>query len=109
MTLGELYTVLKATGYPVAYSHFVVTPTNPMPSPPFINYVEAYTSNQFADNKVHYKVKNTQVELYTDKKDLTAESTLENVLDTNEIPYEVTETYIESEKLFQRIYEIGVI
>lgn len=109
MSLTELVLVLKATGYPVAYSHFVVTSLNPMPKPPFINYIEAYTSNQFADNKVHHKMKNMQIELYTKLKDLTAEQKLEDELDRNEIPYDVTETYIESEKLYQRIYETRLI
>jgi hypothetical protein len=109
MTLVELKQILDATGYPVAYSHFTETPTNPIPSPPFITYLVVSSSNQFADNKVHKKIQNVQVELYTDYKDLVAESTLENLLDANEIPYETTETFIESEKLFQKIYEIGVI
>lgn len=26
MTLGELIKILEATGYPVAYSHFIATP-----------------------------------------------------------------------------------
>jgi hypothetical protein len=104
MTLGELKLLLNQTGYPVAYSHF-----NSTVNAPFITYLEAFSSNQFADNKVHTKVKNVQVELYTNYKDLTAESTLEDILDANEIPYETTETFIESEQLFQKIYEIGVI
>ena len=31
MTLEELNKVLKATGYPVAYSHFTSNPKNPLP------------------------------------------------------------------------------
>lgn len=109
MTLAELNLMLKATGYPVAYSHFVATTKNPLPVAPFICYVEAFTSNQFADNKVNHKMKNMQIELYTIKKDLTAELAIENKFDENEIPYDVTETYIESEKLYQRIYETRLI
>jgi hypothetical protein len=104
MTLAELYILLKATGYPVAYSHFSATP-----SIPFITYVSAYSSNFIADNKVHQKINNVQVELYTNKKDLTAEKKLEDVLDNNEIPYETTETFIDSESLFQKIYEVRLI
>jgi hypothetical protein len=104
MTLVELKQLLDTTGYPVAYSHF----NNPVEAP-FITYLVAFSSNQFADNKVHKKIQNIQVELYTNFKDLTAESTLESILDANEIPYETTETFIDSEQLFQKIYEIGVI
>jgi hypothetical protein len=104
MNLAELNQLLRQTGYPVAYSHF-----NSAKEAPFITYLVAFSSNQFADNKVHKKIQNVQVELYTNYKDLTAESTLETILDANEIPYETTETFIESEQLFQKIYEIGVI
>ncbi len=104
MTLIELKQILDTTGYPVAYSHY-----NSPPSTPYIAYLVAFSSNFHADNQSYAKVQNAQVELYTDKKDLTAEETLEDVLDQNEIPYDATETFIESEQLFQRIYEIGVI
>lgn len=109
MILSELNTILKATGYPVAYSHFTVTTNNPAPIPPYITYLVAYSSNFMADNKVYKKIDNLQIELYTREKDLVAEKKVEDLLDTNEIPYETTETWIESEKLFQKIYEIGVI
>ncbi len=109
MTLAELSQLLKATGYPVAYSRFKVTPTNPMPDPPYIAYLVSGSSNLFADNKTYKKIDNIQIELYTDKKDLDAEATLEALLDANNIPYETTEVWIESEQLFQKTYEIGVV
>ena len=108
MTLNDIYTILKATGYPVAYSHFTGTTTTPLPSPPYITYLSAYSSNLMADNKVYKKIDNLQIELYTIKKDLVAEKKLEDLLDTNDIAYETTETWIDTEKLFQKIYEISI-
>lgn len=109
MTLSDIYTILKATGYPVAYSHFTSSPNTPLPTPPYITYLSAYSSNLKADNKVYKKIDNLQIELYTAKKDLTAEKTLEDVLDANDIAYESTEAWIDSEKLFQKIYEVRLI
>lgn len=109
MTLVDIENILLATGYPVAYSHFVSNNNNPPPKPPFITYIVLYSSNFFADNKVYKKINVVQIELYTKKKDFITEKNLEDLLDENEIPYESTETWIESEKLFQKIYEIGVI
>jgi hypothetical protein len=109
MTLAELKKILDATGYPVAYSHFTATENNPIPAPPYITYLVVYSSNFMADNKVYKKISNIQIELYTTKKDLVAESKLETVLDNNEIPYDSTETFIESENLFQKIYEVRLI
>ncbi|OLN21905.1 hypothetical protein BTO30_12465 [Domibacillus antri] len=106
MTLAELKKILDAAGYPVAYSHFTATATKPIPDPPYITYLVSYSSNFIADNKVHKKIDNAQIELYTVKKDLAAESNLETALDSNDIPYQSTETFIESENLFQKIYEV---
>jgi hypothetical protein len=105
----DLKTILDGTGYPVAYSHFVDSANIPLPSPPFIVFINTRSSNFKADNKVHYNIENVQVELYTDKKDLIAEGKIQTALNDAEIPYETTETYIESEQLFQKIYEMRLI
>lgn len=109
MTSNDIYTILEVTGYPVAYSHFIGTTTTPLPSPPYITYLSAYSSNLKADNKVYKKIDNLQIELYTNKKDLIAEKKLEDLLDINEIAYDSTEVWIDSEKLFQKIYEVRLI
>jgi hypothetical protein len=109
MTIIKLKKILDKTGYPVAYSHFVATEQNPAPDPPFIIYLVAYSSNLMADNKVFKKIDIAQVELYTKKKDLSVEKVLEDLFEQNDIPWDATDTWIESEKLYQRIYEIGVI
>lgn len=96
-----LFNLLKSTGLPVAYHHF----TSP-PSPPYIVYLFAYSSNFGADNKVHKEIPNYQVELYTKTKDPAAETLIEDLFDANEIYWEKTETYIESEGLYQVLYEI---
>jgi hypothetical protein len=98
---AALFTLLKSTGLPVAYHHFTSPPT-----PPYIVYLFSYSSNFGADNKVHGKVNNYQVELYTKTKDPAAEALIEGLFDANEIYWEKTETYIESEGLYQVLYEI---
>jgi len=105
MTLSELVQILKATGFPVAYSHFNGSP----PSIPFITYLETDSTNFHADNRTYKQIKGIQVELYTNKKDLTAEATVEALLDQHDLPYETIETYIDQEQLFQKTYFLGVI
>ena len=104
MTLENIYTILTGTGFPIAYSHFTKTPTIP-----FITYLTAYSSNFNADNKVYSKIDNLQIELYTIKKDTAVEKVLEDILDNNDITYDTTETFINEENLFQRIYEVRLI
>lgn len=109
MNLVELRTILEATGIPVAYSHFVESVNDPIPSPPFICYLVVYSSNFSADNKTYKTIQNVQIELYTDRKDIEVENILEAVLDENEIPFGTTESFIESESLFQKIYEVRLL
>ncbi|WP_144561683.1 hypothetical protein [Bacillus mycoides] len=106
MNLTELKKILDATGYPVAYSHFTATPDNPVPNPPYICFLVDGSPNMMADNKVYQKINDVSIELYTLRKDLAAEAKLEKVLDDLEIPYvSPFEGLIESEKLYQKIYE----
>ena len=106
MNLQELHLILEATGFPVAYSHFVESENEPLPNPPFIAYLVAYSSNLMADNKVYKSIENVQIELYTSRKDLEAEAILEEALNENELPYLTTETFIDSEQMYQKIYEV---
>ena len=96
-----LFNLLKSTGLPVAYHHFTSPPT-----PPYIVYLFSYSFNFGADNKVHSQADNYQVELYTTIKDPASEKLIEDLFDANDIYWEKTETYIESEDLYQVLYEI---
>jgi sulfur transfer complex TusBCD TusB component (DsrH family) len=106
MNLIELKTILEATGYPVAYLRFYETEDQPLPQPPFIVFISAYSTNFMADNHVYKEINNIQIELYTDKKDVDAENKLATILNENELPYSTSETFIESENLYQKIYEV---
>lgn len=104
MTLAELVAILRSTGYPVAYSHFVDEQ-----KPPYITYTTPFSPNFMADNKAYHKINEVDIELYTATKDLQVEENLESVLDDNEIPYVGSGTYIESENIYQKIYETRLI
>lgn len=103
MEQAELYNVLKSTGLPVAYHHFATPPT-----PPYLVYLFAFSNNFGADNKVYAKGNSYQVELYSNKKDLASEKLIEDALDANEIYWEKTETFIDTENLYQVLYEIEI-
>jgi len=103
MTQNELYNLLKSTGLPVAYHHF-----DEPPNLPYIVYLFTYSSNFGAEDRVYQKIDNYQVELYSEKKDLAREQLIENLFDENDIYYDKSETYIESEEMYQVIYEIQI-
>ena len=104
MTQVELLDLLKTTGYPIAYHHFVSAAT-----PPYIVYLRSFDTNISSDTKVHGKFKNYQVELYTKKKDLVAEQSIEAVLNNIDTDYDTLETYIESEEMYQVVYQLKII
>jgi len=93
---SEILTALKTTTYPVAYHHF-----KEAPALPYITFIRTNDSNISSDEKVHGKIKNYQIELYTIKKDLTAEGKVEAVLGEIDSEFDTNEAYIESEELFQ--------
>jgi len=104
MTQAELFQALKAIGYPVAYSHF----DNP-PAPPYITYLFAYSNDLIADNINYVSIEDFQVELYTAKKDLSAEQKVQNKFRELGLPYRKFEKYINEEKLYQIVYEIQIL
>lgn len=103
MTLDELGNILEVAGIPVAYSHF-----KDEQNLPFICYKESFTRNFKADDRVYKKRTFVDVELYTKYKDQSIENKVEQTLNDNNIPWDVVETFVEDEKVFQRVYEISI-
>lgn len=101
MWMDELINILKETEIPFAYDHFA---EGESPEPPFICYLLPGSNNFSADGRVYFKVNEVHIELYTDFKDLTVEQKLEAVLDEHGIFYNKSETWIESEKLYEVLY-----
>ena len=99
--MEELLQILSETQIPFAYHHFAEEES---PEPPFICYLLPGSNNFSADGKVYYKINEVHIELYTDLKDLAVEQQLEDVLDEHGIFYNKSETWIESEKLYEVLY-----
>lgn len=99
--MEKLIEIMNKIGIPFAYDHFA---EGESPDPPFICYLTPNSDNFAADGKIYYKINEIHIELYTDCKDLSAEQKLEDVLDAYDIYYEKSETWIESEKLYEVLY-----
>lgn len=100
--MEELLNIIKETGIPFAYDHFA---EGESPDPPFICYLLPGSDNFSADGRVYFKINEVRIELYTDSKDLSVEQKLEDVLDAHEIFYNKSETWIDSEKLYEVLYQ----
>ena len=99
--MEQIVKMLDEINLPFAYDHFA---EGESPDPPFICYLSPNSNNFAADGKVYYKINEIHIELYTDCKDLSAEQKVEAVLDAHGIFYEKSETWIESEKLYEVLY-----
>ena len=99
--MDKLLDILKSAGFPFAYDHFA---EGEAPDPPFVCYLLPGSDNFSADGKVYYRISEARVELYTDQKDFAAEGKLEDALDACGIFYEKSETWIDSEKLYEVLY-----
>lgn len=106
MTEKEVFQMVESIGLPAAYHHFE---EGQSPEPPFLVYLYPGTNNFSADGTVYQGINQMDIELYTDKKDLTAEREVEAVLKKHGFFYEKNETYIESEKMYEVIYEMEVL
>lgn len=103
--MDELIAILNEIGIPFAYDHFA---EGESPQPPFICYLYPNSDNFSADGRAYYKIDAVQMELYTDKKDKSLEEKVETVLDRHGIFYEKSETWIDSEKLYEILYQFEV-
>ena len=99
--MEKILSILRGLGIPFAYDHFA---QGECPNPPFICYLIPASDNFSADGKVYYKIDLYNIELYTDLKDLSLERKVEKALDDASIFYTKSETWIESESLYEVLY-----
>lgn len=104
MDYTDLYTLLKTLELPVAYDHF---DSNKNINPPFIVYRELSNDTFKADDLTYYRGHDFEIEVITTTKNPTLQTTIENLLTNNNIPYDYgSEVWDEDEKIYHIIYEI---
>lgn len=104
--MDRLLSILNNIGVPYAYDHFA---EGEAPDPPFLCYLLPGSDNFSADGTVYRKFTEVRLELYTDLKDSTAEQNVEGVLDAAGIFYNKSETWIDSEKLYEVLYAFEML
>lgn len=106
MTHSEVAAMIASVGLPYAYYQF---PDNTEQQPPFICFYYQNNNDFIADNTNFQKIEHLVIELYTDNKDFALEQTLEGVLTSAGIVYSRDETYIDSERMQEVVYESDVV
>lgn len=100
--MDKVTELLDFLGIPWAYDHFS---EGEAVDPPFICYRSPGSDNFSADGTVYLSVDVVDIELYTDVKDPELERRVQDALTAAGIFYEKTEVWIESEKLYEVVYE----
>ena len=102
MTYENIHQILTGLGVPVTYYQFE---ENTEVVPPFLCWYVPGSDGFYADNKVYAQLVQITIELYTEDKRWDLEAQLEEILNSNELPFNKTESYVDSEKLFLQTYE----
>ena len=105
MTHEEVLEMMESIGLPYAYDHFA---EGESPDPPFVVFLYPSADNFAADGIVYFAANVLHIELYTDKKDPDSEELVETVLTENGLFFNKSEVWIESERLYEVLYETEV-
>lgn len=106
MTKAEVKQMIAGLNIPYAYSHFA---EGEAPSLPYVVFRYPNSNNFGADNKSYVPFDDLDIELYTEKRDLALEASLEALLDERDIFYRKSEVFIETEKVYEILYEMEMV
>lgn len=105
MNHEQVVAMAEEIGLPFAYDHFI---EGQSPEPPFLVFLYPGSNNFAADGTTYFKVNRLHLELYTDEKSIELEEQVEAVLTRHGIFYGKSEVWIESENLYEVLYEMEV-
>lgn len=106
MTYKEIADMIAECNLPYAYYEF---PDGTEQTPPFICFWFPESDDFFADNQNYVGIRRLYVELYTDDKDFALEDTVAGVLSAHGLTFRKSDSYIDSERMWQILYEMEVI
>lgn len=106
MRIEGIKQMLDETGVEYRYHHFE---TEEAIAPPFLVWVLPGSNNFMADGITYQGIQELDLELYTDSKNFVLETAIEGVLKKYGLAWNKTELFIESESLFEVLYEMEVL
>lgn len=105
MTYKEIAAMVAEIGVPYAYYEFADTAQ----APPFVCFFYPDDSDVYADDSNYQTIKHLTIEVYTDTKDFALEATVESVLRSHGLTWARSETRIDSERMYEVIYDTEVV
>ena len=101
MTYEQINEMMQEMELPFAYHHYA---EGESPEPPFLLFLSPGENTFSADNSMYFSFKMLDIELYTDVKNPELKKQVEQVLKR----HTKSEVWIESEKLYEVLYEMEV-
>lgn len=105
MTLPDLKGILKELNLPIAYRCFAPCQ---VPALPYIVYYADEDVAFYADDIVYHEGYAVTIEVYTEYKDIELEKRVKQLLNDNQLPYESYESFLDSEGMHLKAYEIDI-
>lgn len=104
MTYLDLIEEMETLGFPCTYGSYKSAPKLPY------TVIQFYNDDDFkADNHNYLDIGDYQLEYYNSKKYPPDEKKIEDRLKELRLPYSKTEAFLDSEDLYQIVYEIQLI
>jgi len=102
MKLEDVKTLLDSIGIQSVYKQY---DSGTAPELPFVTYYVSSDSPFFGDDEPYYSIPEMNIELYTEKKNITLEAQLEAALLAAGVGYVKTESYLQDELMYEVLYE----
>ena len=105
-TFVDIENMVSEMGLPYAYYSF---PEKMAPALPYVLFYYPRMTPETAGDTHHAQIYSLYIELYTQNKDFSVESTVENVLLNAGMVFTKEETYLNDEHMFETRYLMEVI
>ena len=106
MKRSEVVEMLRSMEMPTVYLQW---PNAKVPPAPYTVYYYPQSDNFAADDTAYVNIEALNIELYTTHKSFEAEKAVESVLKKNGLFWNKTEAYLDSEHLYEVLYEMEII
>ena len=106
MTYKEVTAMIAEINVPYAYYEFT---KDTAVEPPFVCFYYPESDDMYADDSNYQKIEHLTIEVYTDQKDFALEATTESVLRSHGLTWARSETRIDSERMFEVIYDMEIV
>lgn len=106
MTNAEVVEMLTETGLPFTYYSY---PEKEAPLLPYILFFYSRSNNFPADDTVYQRIDSLNIELYTANKSFDLETQVEAILNKYGFVWEKSEVYLNTEHMYEVIYEMEIV